>query len=60
MLLKSFQMCYSQVPMFIYRNRGKIGPKEIETYDVEHGGALVESMPFDRRVVGSNLALATM
>ena len=25
---------------------------------VERGGALVESKPFDRRVVGSNLTLA--
>ena len=25
---------------------------------VGHGGALVETMPFDRRVVGSNPALA--
>src|SRR6218665_2542667 len=58
MLLKSFQMCYSQDPVFIYRSRGNIGAKEIETYDEEHGGALVESMPFNRRVVGSNLALA--
>ena len=27
---------------------------------VGHGGALVETTPFDRRVVGSNLALAAM
>ena len=27
---------------------------------VGHGGALVESMPFDRRVTGSNAALTAM
>ena len=30
------------------------------TDDVGHGGALVETTPFDRRVVGSNPALAAM
>ena len=27
---------------------------------VRHGGALIETMPFNRRVVGSNSALAAM
>ena len=33
---------------------------EISSTLVGHGGALVETTPFDRRVVGSNPALAAM
>src|SRR6218665_1894204 len=40
-------------------NRNWISPDRTKNYFiVRHGGALVESKPFDRRVVGSNPALA--
>ena len=41
--------------VIIRKNRTQIG---LNGCGVGRGGALVESMPFDRRVVGSNPALA--
>ena len=38
--------------------RSRIGQLGIMNLDVGSGGALVESTPFNRRVVGSNPALA--
>ncbi len=42
----------------VYCERGWDRIKYVYCMLVRHGGALVESKPFDRRVVGSNPALA--